>query len=134
MKFVLDASVAVAAMRGSEPSHAAALSRCLGVFAGVDEIVVPSIFEIEVISALVRRGAPHALVARFLAEHFGARKVVTLGPRAARSASRVAAITKLRAADAVYVWLAAKEDVPLITLDAEVRQRAALAGVAALSP
>jgi predicted nucleic acid-binding protein len=92
----------------------------MAISTGADEIIVSSIFEVEVVAALVRRGAPRSLAARFLEEHFGARNVVTLGPRAARSAGRVAALARLRAADAIYVWLAAREDVPLVTLDNEV--------------
>ena len=86
MKYVLDASVAVAALRSQEPQHASALRRCLPLFAGRDEIVVPAIFDIEVVSALVRRGAAPASVDRFFEKHFASRKLVTIGPRAARAA------------------------------------------------
>jgi predicted nucleic acid-binding protein len=134
LRYVLDASVAVAAIRNNEPSHAQALARCMAVSTGADEIIVPSIFEVEVVAALVRRGAPRSLAARFLEEHFGARNVVTLGPRAARSASRLAALARLRAADAIYVWLAAREDVPLVTLNNEVVARAPSVGVSAVTP
>lgn len=134
MSFVLDASVAVAALRKGEPNHAAALQRCLPLFAGEDEIIVPAIFDIEVTSALVRRGAAAESVARFLEVHFVGRKVVTIGPRTARAVCRVVALTRLKAADAVYVWLAAREGVPLVTLDHEVLVRAPLAGAIAVEP
>lgn len=134
MKYVLDASVAVAALRSTEPGHAVALRRCMPLFTGHDEIVVPSLFEVEVVAALVRRGADPARVALFFEQHFAARTVVTLGPRAARGARAVAGLTRLRAADAVYVWLAAREGLPLVTADDEVLQRAALAGALPMAP
>ena len=125
MKYVLDASVAVAALRSQEPRHASALRRCLPLFAGRDGIVVPAIFDIEVVSALVRRGAAPASVDRFFEKHFASRKLVTIGPRAALAARRIASSTRLRAADALYVWLAAREGLSLITADVEVLQRGA---------
>lgn len=125
MKYVLDASVAVAALRKQELQHADALRWCLPLFAGRDEIVVPAIFDVEVVSALVRRGAAPASVDRFFERHFASRRLVTIGPRAARAARRIASSTRLRAADALYVWLAAREGLPLVTIDSEVLHRGA---------
>ncbi|HEY6461456.1 MAG TPA: type II toxin-antitoxin system VapC family toxin [Polyangiaceae bacterium] len=124
MRYVLDASVAVAALRASEPHHADALRRCMPLFAGADEIVVPAIFDVEVVSALARRGVSAAGIERFFEAHFATRRLVTLGPRAARAARAVAANTQLRAADAFYVWVAAREGLPLVTLDGDVLARA----------
>jgi predicted nucleic acid-binding protein len=104
------------------------------LFFGTDEIIVPSIFELEVVAALVRRGARRHLVDRFFEEHFAARSTVTIGPRAVRSARTVVELTNMRAADALYVWLAAREGLPLVTLDREVILRAPLAGVTAMLP
>ncbi len=109
MKYVLDASVAVAALRKREPHHDEALRRCLPLFAGRDEIVVPTIFDVEVVSALVRRGATLASVDRFFEKHFASRQLVT----------------RLRAADSFYVWVAAREGLSLVTTDAKVIARAA---------
>jgi predicted nucleic acid-binding protein len=95
------------------------------LFAGRDEIVVPAIFDVEVVSALVRRGASPASVERFFEKHFAARTLVTIGPRAVRAARALASTTRLRAADALYVWVAAREGLSLVTLDAEVLQRGA---------
>ena len=134
MKYVLDASVAVAALRPTEPGHAAALRRCMPLFAGQDDVIVPAIFDIEVVAALVRRGAEPARVGAFFEKHFASRTIVTIGPRAARAARAVVGVTRLRAGDALYVWLAAREALPLVTADAEILQRAALAGAQALAP
>jgi predicted nucleic acid-binding protein len=134
MKYVLDASVAVAALRNTEPSHAAALRRCMPLFAGHDEIVVPATFEIEVTSALTRRGLAPARVADFITRHLAQRTAITIGPRAVRAVRRILDKTRLRAADALYVWVAAREELQLITLDQEVLARAGLAGVTATPP
>ena len=104
------------------------------LFAGKDEIVVPAIFDLEVIAALVRRGAPQKRVSLFFERHFVSRKSVTIGPRAVRAVQSVIGTTCLRAADALYVWLAAREALPLVTADREILARAALAGVEALAP
>lgn len=62
MKLVLDASVAVAAARPTESSHAVSRARVARVLAGHDEIVVPAIFPIEVGASLARVGEPTAAV------------------------------------------------------------------------
>jgi predicted nucleic acid-binding protein len=134
MKYVLDASVAVAALRSNEPHHARALNHCMKLFSGRDEIVVPAIFDVEVTTALVRRGADPARVEAFLKQHLAARTLVTIGPRAAASACALAARTGLRAADLLYVWVAARKRLTLVTLDGEVAKRAAGAGVSASAP
>lgn len=134
MIYVLDASVAVAALREGEPGHVAALRRCMPLFAGRDEIVVPSIFDIEVTSALVRRGVTPDRVAAFFDRHLASRRLVSIGPRVVRAVRTVVNATRLRAADALYVWLAAREDAPLVTTDREIMQRASLAGARTLEP
>jgi predicted nucleic acid-binding protein len=134
MRYVLDASVAVAALRNREPFHTEALRRCMPLFAGHDEIVVPAIFDIEVASALVRRGTTPASVTRFFERHFGQRTLVTVGPRAIRAVRAVIDQTQLRAADALYVWVAVREGLALVTADREVLSRAALAGANAVEP
>ncbi|MGH7895677.1 MAG: type II toxin-antitoxin system VapC family toxin, partial [Candidatus Binatia bacterium] len=120
MIYVLDASVAIAALRASEPGHHEALRRCLPLFAGRDQIVVPSIFDLEVTSALVRRGVAPVRVAAFFDSHLRSRELITIGPRAVRAARAVVNITRLRAADALYVWVAARKGIPLVTADGEV--------------
>ena len=134
MTYVLDASVAVAALRGGVPGHREALRRCMPVFAGRDQIVVPAIFDVEVTAALVRRGIAPDRVAAFFERHLVSRRLVNIGPRAVRAARTIVNATRLRAADVLYVWVAAREGVPLVTIDREVIQRAALAGATAVGP
>jgi predicted nucleic acid-binding protein len=127
LRLVLDASVAVAAVRPKEPNYVAARTRVEGVLTGHDELIVPALFPIEVASALARRAAwPQAQIRRYIDGLLPApSRVVTIGPKRANAAARLATATKLRAADAVYVWLAAREGVPLITADGEVVDRGA---------
>ncbi len=134
MRYVLDASVAVAALRPSEANHSAALTRCQPFFLGRDEVVVPAIFDIEVFAALTRRGVASSVVTSLFEHHFAARMIITVGPKAAIATRTIAGLTRLRAADALYVWAAAREGLPLVTLGREVMQRAAVTGVTALFP
>ena len=132
--FVLDASVAISSLRASEPNHARAASHLAAVLQGIDSIVVPSIFDVEIVASLVRAGVA-AVDARRAADVFLARaRVVALGPRGARAASGVAARTRLRTGDAIYVWVAEREGLPLVTFDGEILARANLAGVSAVAP
>ena len=104
------------------------------LFSGRDEIVVPAIFDIEVVAALVRRGGAPDSIDKFFEKHFVSRTLVTIGPRAARAVRAVAAVTRLRAADALYVWVALRKGLPLVTADREVLLRAPLVGVTATVP
>jgi predicted nucleic acid-binding protein len=134
LRYVLDASVAVAALRKMEPFHAESLRRCMPLFRGEDEISVPAIFDLEVTSALARRGADPSLVQRFFERHLASRVLVTIGPRSVSAVQDVIRRTKLRAADALYVWAARRSGLELITADREILTRAALVGVSASPP
>jgi predicted nucleic acid-binding protein len=126
MRLVLDASVAVAAARAGEPAHAAARARLSRILSGADEIVVPTLFAVEVTAALARAGEPAGVV-RAWVDAIGsiAVQVVPLGSRFAARARETAMRWKLRAADAVYVALAAREGIALCTIDQEVARRSA---------
>jgi predicted nucleic acid-binding protein len=125
LRYVLDASVAVAAARPQEPSYAAAFERVSRVLAGIDAIVVPALFRIEVASALARTRFEPRWIDAHVDQLLASATVVVVGPVRSRRVQRVAMTAKLRAADATYVWLAAREAVPLVTLDEEVFARAA---------
>ena len=127
MKLVLDASVAVAAVRPNEPHHLRARARVGAVLTGRDELIVPALFPIEVTSALARRAAwPQPQIAAYIARLLARPcRLVTLGVKNAHASANLAAATRLRAADAVYVWLASKEGVVLVSSDEEVLQRGA---------
>ena len=125
MRYVLDASVAVASLRPNEPLHAAAVAYLSPLLKGRDSIVVPSIFRIEVAYALARCGFTAAQVTRFVGGFLAHATVATLGPRRAKRIQALAVATRLRAADAIYVWLAQAEGIPLVTADQEIHERAA---------
>ena len=123
--FVLDASVAVAAMHSREPHHASSRALVDRVLSGVDSIVVPAVFVTEVVASFARRGNhPPATIWAYVDALVASSTVVTLGPKGARRAARLAMATRLRAADAVYVEAALREGVPLVTLDGEMHARA----------
>jgi len=124
VKLVLDASVAVAAARPGEPSHRAARDRVEAMLSGTDEIVVPVLFSVEVAASLARVGVALPAIRAYVKELLGAATVVPLGPRVARQARETAMRWKLRAADAMYVWVAEREGVPLCTLDDQLERRA----------
>jgi predicted nucleic acid-binding protein len=124
MKLVLDASVAVAAARPGEPMHRAARLRVAGVLSGDDTIVVPTLFAIEVAASLARVGVQLQAVRAYVDQLLAPASAIPLGPRAARQARETAMRWKLRAADAVYVWVAVREGVPLCTIDRELERRA----------
>jgi predicted nucleic acid-binding protein len=133
LSVVVDASIAVNALRPREPGHARSKAWFLAHLA--DAIVVPSIFPVEFVASLVRGGVPAADARGALAAWLGARaKVVTLGPRAAAGAGRVAEVARLRAADSFYVWTAQRYAMPIVTYDREILDRAHLAGVTAVEP
>ncbi len=126
MRLVLDASVAIAAQRPQEPSYAASRARLVRFLTGADTVVVPSFFVVEVSGAMVRLGFDPKGIGR-LVDRLTAppHEVVTVGPRSAKAARSVAIRGKLRGPDALYVWLARREGVPLCSLDREIIVRGA---------
>lgn len=125
MRVVLDASVAVAAARPREPSHNPARLRVSRILRGLDDVVVPALFSVEVGAALARAGEDLPAIQAYVESLLeAAGTVAPLGPRAARRARETAMRWRLRAADAVYVSLAVREGIPLCTLDREVFDRA----------
>jgi predicted nucleic acid-binding protein len=124
VKLVLDASVAIAAARPGEPMHRSARSRVTGILSADDEIVVPTLFAVEVGASLARVGVAIPAIRAYVDALLAVASVVPLGPRAARQARDTAMRWKLRAADAVYVWVAEREGLSLCTLDRELGQRA----------
>jgi predicted nucleic acid-binding protein len=124
MIFVLDASVAIAAARPAEVAHRRARSVVDRILRGDDSIVVPSLFGIEVVAGLARRGhdaaGAEAFVDALLAPPSEA---ITIGPVRAAMIRRTAAASRLRAADACYVWTAQRRGLALCTLDADILAR-----------
>src|SRR4051812_33345592 len=102
MRLVLDASGAIAATRRREASYAAARAQVERVLQGIDTIVVPAFFVVEVAGALARQGESEADIQAILdpltrSPH----ELVTIGPKRARAAQRVAVACRLRGPDAL---------------------------------
>ncbi|HEY8089900.1 MAG TPA: type II toxin-antitoxin system VapC family toxin [Polyangiaceae bacterium] len=124
MRIVLDASVAIAAQRPTEPAYAASRARLVRFLTGQDTVLVPSFFIVEVSGALARLGFGSKTIVRFVERLTSApHEVVTVGPRSARAARSIAVRGKLRGPDALYVWLGGREGAPVCTLDREILAR-----------
>lgn len=126
MKLVLDASVAIASIRPGERDYAAARARIDRAFQGIDELLEPAIFRIEVGGALARQGRVRMEI-RKLVDPLCAppHSIVTIGPKRAAAAEALAVLARLRGPDALYVWVASTRGLPLCTLDHEMADRAA---------
>lgn len=127
MRYVLDASIAVAAEKLNEPMHAAARARVDRVLSGVDELCVPAIFAGEVASALTRSTNRSAVdILAYVHALLSDAEVFTIGPRASLAIAAVATQSRLRAADSAYVWAARHAGVALVTVDEEMLRRSGL--------
>jgi predicted nucleic acid-binding protein len=124
MRLVLDATVAIAAVRPNEAAHAAANTRVRRALRGDDQLLLPSVFIIEVTGALGRVGEPAARIRPYVESLISApHELVTIGRANAKRIAALALASKLRGADASYVWLAARDGIPLVTLDEEILAR-----------
>ena len=126
MSVTLDASVWLAAISTGEREHA----RCAALVESLVQRRVPlhqpGLFVIEVCATIARRTRNRAL-AMAAGEATLAAPYLTLYPldhALAAEAAAVAATCALRGADAVYVATARHAGAMLLTLDAEVRDRA----------
>lgn len=131
----VDASVFVAACQEGEPAHAASLALMWLLRSSDIPLVEPSILPLEVGAALSRAGKEPA-TARAYAESIVALPrlvLVNADRRAMQAALTMAVHQRLRAADALYMSVAARYGARLVTLDREQLTRAP-AGVAACRP
>ena len=120
---VLDASVFVAAISPTEIHHPAA-RRLYDSHPDDEAFIVPSLFRVEVLAALARRGEPKELLDTVNVLVSGPRYYpVAIDTPLIERAMQVARLARLRAYDSIYVALAMSRNAPLLTLDAEVRSR-----------
>ena len=127
MNVTLDASVWLAAMSADEREHARCAALVAALVEGRVPLHQPGLFVIEVCATIARRTRDRAL-AMAAGEATLAMPLLTLHPldhALAAEAADVAATWALRGADAVYVATARHAGATLVTLDAEVRDRAA---------
>lgn len=120
---MLDASVFVAAISPAEIHHLEA-RLLLDDLPERQSYLVPSIFRLEVLAALARRGESDEVLETADALVSGPRfHVHALGVSLVESAVAVARRARLRAYDAIYAALALVEGARLITLDRDVVER-----------
>lgn len=126
MKVTIDASVWLAAMSPAEPEHGRSAALVASLVERGVPIHQPGLFMIEVCASVARRTRDRAL-ALAAGEATLATPGLTLHEldhALAAEAAEVAATCALRGADAVYLATARRAGATLVTLDAEVRERA----------
>ncbi|NJN82312.1 MAG: type II toxin-antitoxin system VapC family toxin [Caldilineaceae bacterium] len=123
---VVDSSVYIAAINAHEPHHEASRRWFeVAVNTGQD-IWAPALFLSEV-SAAIGRGLENPLLALETVERLRNSSIVRLAPVDINLAERAAAIAarhRIRGCDAIYVALAERLSIPLITLDRQQLTRA----------
>ena len=124
--YVIDASVLVADARPSEAAHIEAYTFLTRLLTDEQSAYVPIIALAEV-AAAISRGVGDPDLAQRLAERLQKLQMyqfVAVDEALGQSAATIAAQSKIRGCDAVYVALAERHSVPLITLDRQQRERA----------
>ena len=125
--YVIDASVYISRLRTAEIRHEASARLFEAIAARRTTVLCPAILLPEVASALVR-GLDDPGFAYRAASHLQqlpGHRFIAVGPELSRLAAWTAAECRLRAFDAVYVALARREGIPLVTWDDQQRSRAA---------
>jgi len=123
---VVDASVWVAVFVARDVYHASSDRWLSGWNIAGGTVIVPTLLIPEMAGAIARQTGDTGLVATVTGDLRDDPTVrfVALDVVLARDAATIAANLKLRGADAVYVALAQREDVPLVTWDREQLSRA----------
>ena len=128
-RYTVDASVFVNAFNPHEAGHAASLRFLAAIQKRADPVIVPALLVPEVAVAVARATDDSEGAARFAGAvaslpHL---TLVSLTPTVAREAADLAAIHRLRGADAVYVAVARRYGTTLVSRDDEQRDRGAAA-------
>jgi predicted nucleic acid-binding protein len=127
MSVVLDASVFVSAISPQERHHAEARA----MFDSIPDdtpFLVPSVFRLEVVAALARRGEAAPLLDSVDALVRGPRfHSFPIDSNLLNLAVQMGRHARLRAYDAVYCALAVLQSAPLFTLDVTIRENVAAA-------
>lgn len=124
---VIDASVYVSGLRREEAQHSESASLLAAVAAGRVPVLCPEILVPEV-AAVLARGLDDADFAQRAAAHLWGlpgHRFIAVDRALSGLAARLAAQRRLRGCDAIYVALAQREGIPLVTWDRQQRQRAA---------
>ena len=123
--FVLDASVMVARLVPQDEFHNAVKTWMLEMHAAGAQFVCPSLVLTEAAGAVSRRTGSASLGRRALAglQKLPGLRIVGMSNALVREAASLAATLGLRGADSIYVAVAKRLRVPLVTLDSEQRER-----------
>jgi predicted nucleic acid-binding protein len=123
--YVIDASILVADARPSETSHIEAYTFLTRLLTRNESVYVPIIALAEVAAAISRGAGDSALAQQWVNRlqklrmyHF-----VAVDETLGQSAAVIAAQSKIRGCDAVYVALAERHQATLITLDRQQMKR-----------
>jgi predicted nucleic acid-binding protein len=124
--FVVDASLWVARLVSVDVFHESVKAWMNSQRAAESTFISPSLLLAEVAGALSRRTGDQALARRAVRrlESLPGLRLVEMDNSLLREAAALAAKLGLRGADSVYVAVAARLDLPLITLDTDQRERA----------
>ncbi len=127
MKVTLDATVWLAALSPAERDHAKCESLVSSLIERGVRLHQPGLFVIEVCATVARRTGNRVLAIEAGRATLGVPGLVVhaLDHDLAAEAAEIAAACALRGADAVYVATARRTDATLLTLDRELRERAA---------
>ena len=123
---VIDASVWVSHLLEQDIHHAAS-RRCLAKSVNQGEIIIaPGLLLAEVAGAIARRSGEPRLGRRAVAHVTSTPglRLIAGDPQLSTTAARLAADLRLRGPDAQYVAVAQHLDVPLVTWDKELLDRA----------
>ncbi len=133
--FVVDASVWVSALVAADVNHEPSRQWLLQAADAGKPVVAPALLLAEVAGAVARRTRIPALGLRAvgLVQRLPVSRIVPVDSELAQLGAGMAAEARLRGADAIYVALANRLAIPLVTWDLEQRQRGAVSAVV-LSP
>lgn len=127
MLLTIDSSTFVASLRPSEPHHVPSRRLVALVEADVHQAILPLTVLVEVVASLRRRTGSELLARR--AERdlrgFAGVRFEPVSEERAMAAVRIASTIGLRGMDAIVVQVAQELGATLVTLDAEMAQRAA---------
>jgi predicted nucleic acid-binding protein len=123
---VIDASVWVSRLVPVDVHHHASRQWLEAHAAAGDQFVCPTLVLAEIAGAVARRtrDARTANEAVAAIERIPTLRLLSLDPRLAQTAARLAADHALRGADAIYVAVASELSLPLVTFDDEQLTRA----------
>jgi predicted nucleic acid-binding protein len=124
---VIDASVWVSAIMNTDSNHAASQLWVDTFTDAGGEIVAPALLKVEVAAAVTRRtGQPS--IAKQSAVNLDNLNFITLTPmedEVIEASMNLAADLSLRAGDAIYIAIAHKRGLPIVSWDNQQLQRAA---------